>query len=200
MSRYETGSDPYLIPDTEVHKNILGIIDPQSLEAAEQDAAFKVAREMRLSTAPFTFQQLCGLHRRLFSEVYAWAGETRIIPMSKGTSVFAQPEFIERDCVKVYARLNSEFEAIGRDENSVGAMLGMACADLNVAHPFREGNGRSIRLHLEHNAFHLDCLINWNSVSESQWINLSIQSMSDESTLVRWFSENLVDISPILDE
>ena len=200
MSRYEAGNDPYLIPGTEVLKNKLGISDAFALQVAEEDAAFRAAIEIQLSAPPFTFRQLCDLHHKLFSEVYEWAGQTRSIPMSKGSSRFAQPEFIQRECEKVYANLNSVFAEVSRDQDSVGTMLGTAYSDLNVAHPFRDGNGRSIRMHLEHVAFQLDYLINWKSVSEATWISMSIESMSDESGLIDWFSNNLIDISPILDE
>jgi cell filamentation protein len=200
MSRYEASNDPYLISGTDVLKNKLDISDSNALLKAERKAAFQVVKEIQLSAPPFTFDQLCDLHRRLFSKVYEWAGEVRTIPMSKGSSRFAQPEFIQRECERVYMDLNSVFAYVSRDESAVGEMLGTAYADLNVAHPFRDGNGRSVRMHLEHVAFHLDYLINWKSVSEERWLAMSIESMSDESSLVYWFSENLIDISSILDE
>jgi cell filamentation protein len=200
MSRYEASNDPYLISGTDVLKNKLDISDSNALLKAERKAAFQVVKEIQLSAPPFTFDQLCDLHRRLFSKVYEWAGEVRTIPMSKGSSRFAQPEFIQRECERVYMDLNSVFAYVSRDKSAVGEMLGTAYADLNVAHPFRDGNGRSVRMHLEHVAFHLDYLINWKSVSEERWLAMSIESMSDESSLVYWFSENLIDISSILDE
>ena len=200
MSRYEAGNDPYLIPDTQVLRNKLGISDSFALQEAEHEAAFQAAKDIQLFAPPFTFHQLCDLHRRLFSQVYEWAGQERTIPMSKGSSRFAQPEFIKRECEKVYTNLNFVFAEVSRDEDSVGTMLASAYADLNVAHPFRDGNGRSIRMHLEHVAFHLDYLINWQSVNQAQWVKMSIESMSDESSLVYWFSKHLIDISPILDE
>ena len=101
---------------------------------------------------------------------------------------------------KGYTNLNFVFAEVSYGEDSVGTMLASAYADLNVAHPFRDGNGRSIRMHLEHVAFHLDYLINWQSVNQAQWVKMSIESMSDESSLVHWFSKHLIDISPILDE
>ena len=101
MSRYEAGNDPYLIPDTQVLRNKLGISDSFALQEAEHEAAFQAAKDIQLLAPPFTFHQLCDLHRRLFSQVYEWAGQERTIPMSKGSSRFAQPEFIKRECEKV---------------------------------------------------------------------------------------------------
>ena len=111
---------------------------------------------MYLYAPPFTYGQLCDLHRRLFSQAYNWAGQERIITISKSSSSFTWSDFIECKWESIYANLNLVLTKLLSDETAVGNMLGSAYANLDAARPFRDGGGRSIRMHLEHVNFCLD--------------------------------------------
>ena len=80
--------DPYLYPDTEVLKNLLGIRDSKKLQEAEGDyVTFRlseIAEDGRMSGV-FDFPALCRMHYRIFQDIYEWAGKPRITVLSRDT-------------------------------------------------------------------------------------------------------------------
>ncbi len=84
MQKY-AGSDHYLDPETGVLKNQLGIRDSKELEELEADYA--TARAYELAKNPlvgrFDLDHLKAIHRHLFGDVYAWAGELRDIDLTR---------------------------------------------------------------------------------------------------------------------
>lgn len=92
MAKYPTqDSDPYTYPGTGVLKNLLGITDDSELAQVENTFAtlrsFEMARE--LVEGKFDLAYLQMLHRRLFGDVYEWAGNIRTVDISKGDTRFA---------------------------------------------------------------------------------------------------------------
>ncbi len=103
--------DPYLYPDTEVLKNLLGIRDSKKLQEAEGDyVTFRlseIAEDDRM-TGVFDFSALCRMHYRIFQDIYEWAGKPRIMNIEKietvlnGISIEYSDVFdIERDAKAV---------------------------------------------------------------------------------------------------
>jgi hypothetical protein len=96
MPRYSDG-DPYLDPVTGVLRNRLDIADEATLEEIEADLV--ATRSYELSQSPlegsFDLAHLQAIHRRLFADVYEWAGELRTIDISKGGNRFALWAHIE---------------------------------------------------------------------------------------------------------
>ena len=85
--------DPYLIPGTNVQRNLVNAQSEQALSAAENDWVtfrFLQLRAMPL-TAEGTVEQLQRIHHFLFQDVYEWAGQIRTIDMSKGGGSVFQP-------------------------------------------------------------------------------------------------------------
>lgn len=78
--------DPYLIPGTNVLRNLVGATDEDALAAAENDLCSARAAILRehLPPAEGTLEQLRRIHWFLFQDVYGWAGEIRTIDMGKG--------------------------------------------------------------------------------------------------------------------
>ncbi len=85
--------DPYLIPGTNVLRNLVGATDEDALAAAENDLCSARAAILRenLPPAEGTLEQLRRIHRFLFQDVYDWAGEIRTIDMGKGEGLPFQP-------------------------------------------------------------------------------------------------------------
>ena len=85
--------DPYLIPGTNVLRNLVGATDEDALAAAENDLCSARAAILRenLPSAEGTLEQLRRIHRFLFRDVYDWAGEVRTIDMGKGEGLPFQP-------------------------------------------------------------------------------------------------------------
>lgn len=83
------------------------------------------------------------LHRHLFQDVYAWAGEFRTIRIGKGGNWFCYPEYIgvQLGSLFVWADEQGWFRGLKPDEFAPN--VGWFLAELNAIHPFREGNGRT---------------------------------------------------------
>ena len=141
----------YCYPGTNVLKNKLDIRDLDRLHEAERD--FSSVRQAELSnmgvTGDFSFKHLCSIHKQLFQDVYSWAGKTRTVDISKGT-IFCLVQFIESQFDDLYRKLKKEnFLADISDEKEMGKRLAFYLGELNMIHPFREGNGRTQRIFIE---------------------------------------------------
>lgn len=87
---------------------------------------------------PGTVEALAEIHRCLFSEIYAFAGKIRTVNLAKGNFRFAPVLYLEAALTAIEAMPQSTFDEI--IEKYV---------EMNIAHPFREGNGRSMRIWLD---------------------------------------------------
>lgn len=124
--------------------NKLGITEQQELEAVE---AFYVEHTIvnGLSKKAQTLSPtgLCQMHHEMFGEIYEWAGEYRNYPTGRDLP-FCFPEFIERSLNALYKTLNQEIKPnMNRQRfiKSTAKFIG----ELNVVHPFVDGNGRTQR-------------------------------------------------------
>jgi len=140
--RYEAGNDPACYPGSHVLRNIPDLQDQAELDAFEVEAVG--ARSLQPPPlGSFDPAHYRALHRHLFRDVYEWAGLDRTIRTAKGGNWFCYPEYIGAEMVKLFASLNAPAFQPGSDvEAFIEAVTGFL-GDLNVIHPFREGNGRT---------------------------------------------------------
>ena len=139
---YEAEADPYCYPGTTVLINKLDLRNQAELEAFEAEITAQRAAEP-LPAGNLTFGQYRAIHRHLFQDVYAWAGELRIVRMSKEGSAFCYPEHIDREMRRLFAGLSMERHFRGLDAETFARKAAHFVAELNAIHPFREGNGRT---------------------------------------------------------
>jgi len=126
-----------------VLKNKLGITNYSELALIEEEISKKKALELfekqLLSVFEVgTFKGLSDIHKYLFDEIYDFAGKIRDVNISKGNFRFAPTMYLEAALDKISNMPQSTFDEI--IEKYV---------EMNVAHPFREGNGRSSRIWLD---------------------------------------------------
>ena len=124
--------------------NKLGITTSAELEKAEEkiskEQALKLFETRFLDDKPAgVFATLAEIHRFLFGEIYAFAGEIRTENIAKGFFRFASAQYLKPALDSIDAMPQSTFDEI--IEKYV---------EMNIAHPFREGNGRSGRIWLDH--------------------------------------------------
>lgn len=137
--------DPYTDAKTGTLHNKLDITDPKQLAQAETDfTKLRIAelREKPLQGA-YDLKHLQGFHQRIFGDVYPWAGELRTVDISKGSSMFARPEYIESESTKVFAALAKDNHLKGMDRDQFIDRTAYHLTEINALHPFREGNGRA---------------------------------------------------------
>ena len=146
-------------------KNKLGITD--SLKLAREEERISKARALELfekrlpdSFENGTFHGLAQIHEYLFSDIYDFAGKIRTVNLAKGGFRFA-PVLYLRDALEKISRMpQSTFDEI--IEKYV---------EMNVAHPFREGNGRSTRISLDAILKkELGKVIDWSRVDKEDYL------------------------------
>ena len=145
--------------------NKLGIQD-HALLAREEERLSKI-RAMELfeqsilcSFEVGTFKGLAQIHRYLFQDIYAWAGQVRTVNIAKGNFRFVPVMYLESSLIHIENMPQSTFEEIVEKY-----------VEMNVAHPFREGNGRSCRIWL-------DCMlkkelkkvIDWSQIDKTDYL------------------------------
>lgn len=136
----------YFIPGTDVLKNKLGIVNKEELKQKETEITFYKLLQLQDDPISLDFDigHLKAIHRFLFEDIYSFAGEYRTVYMAKNNSYFAAVDEIE-------FKLENIFEVMDNNIEKVRSKYDFACflADVYVAllnvHPFREGNGRTIR-------------------------------------------------------
>ncbi len=124
-------------------ENRLGITDPAELAREEERLSKKKALLLfesgLLDTMEAgTFDSLAKIHRFLFEDIYACAGEVRKVNIAKGNFRFAPLMYLSASLENIDKMPQSAFDEI--IEKYV---------EMNIAHPFREGNGRSMRIWLD---------------------------------------------------
>jgi len=145
--------------------NKLGITDEAELAREEERISKKKALELfessRLDALEAgTFSALREIHRFLFEDIYDFAGKPRTVNIAKGSFRFAPVMYLESALKHIDNMPQSNFDEI--IEKYV---------EMNVAHPFREGNGRSTRIWL-------DCIlkkeigkvIDWSKVDKEDYL------------------------------
>lgn len=177
----------YCYPGTNVLKNKLDIRDLDRLHEAERD--FSSVRQAELSnmgvTGDFSFKHLCSIHKQLFQDVYSWAGKTRTVDISKGT-IFCLVQFIESQFDDLYRKLKKEnFLADISDEKEMGKRLAFYLGELNMIHPFREGNGRTQRIFIEqlclnNGRFEID----FTEITKEEMIAASVRSANASNDML----------------
>lgn len=169
-------------PHRDVLKNKLDITDAKTL--AELDFSLSALRVIELATdprfddRPATDETLCAIHRELFQDLYDWAGNHRIVNMSKGdTTSFADTHTGEVFWFMSAVHHMTEivpWPTIDRD-TFVRAMAAIF-SYLNYAHPFREGNGRATRVLLRAIATHSPFRLQFARTSPDLWNEASAYS------------------------
>ena len=146
-------------------ENKLGITDSAKLAREEEllskARALELFEKRRLDTFEVgTFQGLAQIHKYLFCEIYDFAGQIRTVNIAKGNFRFAPVLYLQ-----------AALEYIGQMPQSTFDEIIEKYVEMNVAHPFREGNGRSTRLWLDAILKReLRQVIDWSQVDKEDYL------------------------------
>lgn len=166
--------DPYLYPGTETLINKFEVKDAEKLQDLEA-AFFPLQISEPLPLGDFNYDHLKTIHRHLFGELYEWAGEERSVDIIKGHSHFARKEFITPELNKLFLKLKSDNYLKDLGHTEFCKKLSFYFNEINAAHPFREGNGRTLRVFCdvlsEKSGYHLD----WTRVETEEYIHANIK-------------------------
>lgn len=146
-------------------ENKLGLTNPADLAREEERISKKKALELFesgiLDTLPAgKFSTLQKIHEYLFSDIYDFAGKVRSVNIAKGNFRFAPLMYLEGSLSNIDNMPQSTFDEI--IEKYV---------EMNVAHPFREGNGRSARIWLDHILkTEINQVVDWSKVDKEDYL------------------------------
>jgi len=176
--KYGVLQDKYCYPDTDVLINLLNIRDADLL--AEAEAEFTAVRyQTYLSSvrplADFTFEHLQFLHIHLFQDLYSWAGAVRDVDLAKGTTRFCTCSRVEAEATKWFKQLPT-LATIKSPQELVEKIADLFC-ELNLIHPFRDGNGRTQRFFFEELLFALGYDLTWPEIPQSDWVDANIAAV-----------------------
>jgi len=178
MDKYDAAGDHYCYPGTSVLKNKLNIKDLDTLEDAEREITEIQISEVVYHIPPYNLDYLKSLHKTLFSSLYDWAGTTRTIDISKGGTRFCYCDRIEPEAARLFTALEKEYWLQDLDREAFCERLAEHYCEINMLHPFREGNGRVQRLLFEHIALSAGYELSWEDVLPEEWIQANIDGVN----------------------
>lgn len=171
-----------------VLENKLGIGNAAELAREEERLTKKQAKNLIETGSLFefeigTFKGLAAIHQVLFAEIYDFAGKIRDVNIAKDNFQFAPRIFLEQSLAYIDKLPHQTFDQIVDKY-----------ADMNIAHPFREGNGRAMRLWL-------DCMlkdqlgqvVDWNSIDKDEYLTAMIRSHVSTGELKYLLQTHLTD-------
>ena len=175
VDKYGVGQDPYCYPNTKVLINKFGIKDAKILQEAEREITTVALKDICFASPPYNLNYLRNIHYILFSNIYDWAGQLRTVDIAKQETLFCTCSRIEPEANKIFRSL---------EKKDFIKNIAELYADLNMIHPFREGNGRVQRLLFEHIALNCDYIIDWSTVSTETWITANINGVNCDFKLL----------------
>jgi len=188
---YGTDTDPYIDPATGILRNSLGVTDVNELDKAEADITAGLIASLVEHPVPgnFDLMHLRDIHRELFSSIYTWAGELRTVEITKGETRFANAEFLEQAANKLFEELHEENLLKELSDEDYIRRLAHYYSEVNILHPFREGNGRTQRAFFTLLALESGKRIAWERIDSDENLSACIAAYAgDESGLAKMLS------------
>ena len=146
-------------------ENKLGIMDSAELAREEERLSKTRAKELfekdLLAGEPAgKFSTLQKIHKILFADIYPFAGQLRTVNLAKGNFRFAPLMYLDAALANIDRMPQSDFDEIVEKY-----------VEMNIAHPFREGNGRSTRIWLDHILKHeIGKVVDWSLVDKEDYL------------------------------
>ena len=168
--------------------NKLGITDSVELSKAQEKISKKKAVELFDKNIfeklkPGSCEALFTIHKYLFEDIYDFAGQLRKVNISKGNFRFAPIMYLEASLENIEKMPQGSFDEIVEKY-----------VEMNIAHPFREGNGRSIRIWLDLTLKkEIGKVIDWSMVDKEDYFMAMERSTVKDIEIKHILREALID-------
>jgi cell filamentation protein len=169
-------------------KNKLGITSQLELNKEEERISKRNAKQLydsgKINKIKFgTFAGLQQIHKALFDDIYDFAGKMRDVNLIKGNFRFAPLIYLPQSLKAIDKMPQATFDQI------IGKYV-----EMNVAHPFREGNGRAMRIWLDLILKkELKKVIDWSKVDKSDYLSAMERSVVKDVEIKRLLKSALTD-------
>ena len=186
-----------------VLRNVIGAFSQEALDKAEAHLVTRAQHRLWQSPPEATFDRahLQQIHRRLFGDVYPWAGQNRTVPIARGAtgsaapSEFMPPEQLDESLDLWAGALHAEHCLQDMGQEHFIDRLGDMYAALNYIHPFREGNGRTQREFFTQLAAAAGYALDWSvgftagqeQAQHNEWSKLA--HLGNREPLKAWLSQ-----------
>lgn len=169
-------------------ENKLNLTDPAELAREEEKISKRKAKglfETKTldSLEPGTFETLAKIHKYLFEDIYEFAGKMRTVNIAKGNFRFVP-----------LAYLDSALENIEKMPQKTFDEIIEKYVEMNIAHPFREGNGRSTRIWLDLILKkELGLVVDWSKVDKTDYLLAMERSPIKDIEIKQLLKQSLTD-------
>ncbi len=165
-SRYKVSDDDAGV-EGGILINKLGIKNQRDLDDAETllvaDSYKHFFEELAQGKITFDLSLLFVIHAYCFETLYAWAGKVRTIDLSKDGVLFASAQFLPATIGELRNIVTDNFPRGSDSKRTIAEKLALIHNEINIVHPFREGNGRTLRLFIDLIVNSLDLpAVNWD--------------------------------------
>ncbi|MBI2705469.1 MAG: Fic family protein [Actinobacteria bacterium] len=158
--------DPYIDALTGYLRHLLDVDSQEDFERAE--ANITAARALELQYRPvvgaYDVRHLQAVHRHLFAGIYDWAGEFRTVDIAR-TLKFGSWRHVASYLDEQFAQLRAEDHLVGLQRDTFVDRVTYYFGEVNAAHPFREGNGRTQRAFFSQLAVDAGWRLRWAAVT-----------------------------------
>ncbi len=191
MAKYnDFENDDYLLKT-----NLLSITDFAELEQAEAFTFSMRATQIEqgvYNITAFSRNDFVELHRHLFQDIYAFAGQFRDVQLMKGGTRFCQVQFMDGYASNLFTQLNNEpnWDSL----EYAAKRLAYFKSELNMLHPFREGNGRTIRIFLQSFAKQKGFFWTYDKMDRDEYMQAMIRAVTSEDLLEQLLLNTLTSI------
>ena len=172
---------------TNVLKNKFGLKEEKQLVIAERNitSALIAKAELEIPFCNVNFEFYKDLHKYVFGDIYEWAGQTRKVDFSKKNTKFCNADEIEQKGIMIFQQLikNNFFRDMKRKE-FICELTELYC-DLNMLHPFREGNGRIQRLFLSMLLRNINKSIDFTKIDKDEIMIATIKSATGDIFMLK---------------
>jgi cell filamentation protein len=184
--RYDTTDNPEdeYYPGTSVLINFEDIRDPEELLERETELQLAAYQEVFASFDESITPDLSyfyHLHRLIFSSLFPWAGRSRTVGIAKGGMPFCPPQNIDGMMSSLFAGLERERWLSGLGEQVFMERAAYYVCEINAVHPFREGNGRTIRFYLDVlSARARGDIFDWTLAGEDEYLRACVAGFAED--------------------
>jgi cell filamentation protein len=182
----------YCYENSKILRNKLSLTDGNILlEAERRIAGLKISGAKATPVrGKLDFKHLCATHKYIFGEIYEWAGELRMVNIVKGNP-FCNYDVLDVYGAELFNNLKTERYLLDTPPEQITERLAHYLSEINVMHPFREGNGRSQRLFIEYLALVAGYRVDFTDVTSTEMIEASVCAFDCDETLMRYIFDRV---------